>query len=225
MSEINDLLEFDALAEAERATGSSYKDNEATMLLGMLLMAEANERVKDEMMVRDDTHYGVLFADALRILGDLGFEEIHSHDFHPAALFEDEQERTEKFIVLWRAGVLAKITSYGEKVNNFNLYYNWEPNEDVSYHQYTSSGRFNRESYDAGRKVWVGDHDVQTGLRHILNRLESNGQFLDAWLERPFLWFVDYAQEKGDYDYKAITASVIETFPEEIRKAMGPERA
>lgn len=222
MSTIDNLLTMDPLAEAEKVTGESYKDNEETQALGMLLHMEKAAAVREEMGLRDDTFYSSEFGHALRVLMDLGFQIIHQHDFFPRSR-SNKGSRIEQFVVMWRDGVLITATSYmGTTVNSLNAYYNWEPHEGVNPFTFTASGHLHGDSYDAGRKVWIGHQDFRQGLRHYLARLEDNGRFLSTWVERPSLWLLDYDQEQdNDADYKTINEQVIATFPAEVIKAMG----
>lgn len=221
MTEIDDLLNADPLGEAEALTGESYKESEDTLALGMLLHMVKGDAVREEMGLRDDTFYGSSFEDALRVLAELGFEVIHQHEFFPKS-YGSEEPRTEQYIVLWRDGVLATLVSYnGTSVNNLELFYNWQPNEDVRHSPSGASGHLHGESYDQGVKIWIGHQDARTGLRHILNRLETTGKFLTSWIESPFLYLMDYALEAAGADYKVVTAEVISTFPTEVREALG----
>lgn len=221
MSEIDALLNLDPLLEAEKMTGASYKDDADTLSLGLLLQMQKGKAVREEMGLRDDTHYGSSFADALRLMDEMGFSIIHEHTFTPKAWGSTEQ-RTERFVILWREGVLAVINSYGTQVNSFSIYYNWRCDTTDKMYEYTSSGCLNSEAYDRGEYIWIGHHDARVGLKHILSRLEDKGTLLTTWVERPFLWFVDYAQERVDgYDHKKITEQILSTFPEEIIAAIG----
>lgn len=222
MSTIDNLLNMDPLGDAEKVTGESYNDSDKTMMLGLALHMEKTRAVREEMGLRDDTFYGSDFTSALRVLTDLGFKIIHEHDFFPASR-DDEDARVERLVVMWRDGVLIKITSYmGTSVNTLNAYYNWEANKDVNPHAFTASGHMHWQSYDEGRKVMIGHHDFREGLRHYLGRLEDNGRFLSTWIESPSLWLGDYAQEREiGMNYQAVNEQVIATFPAEVIAAMG----
>lgn len=216
------MLKMDPLAEAEKITGNSYKEDSATARLGFGMHLRHRQQVREELTLRGDTHYGSSWADTLRIFADLGFEVVHEHQF--AGSYAD---RIETFIVLWREdGVLAKAETFGSTGRNTaDVFYNWRPNDDVqSTWEYTSSGGLHGPSYDRGEKLWIGNHDVREAMRHKLSRLESNGRFVTPWVERPFLWLLDYSQSKvKDYDYRVITEQVITTLPEHIRTAINPE--
>ena len=53
---------------------------------------------------------------------------------------------------------------------------------------------------------------------------KQHGDFLVPWVQRPFLWLLDYSQTKvPGYDYKAISEAVIATFPAHVHAAITPE--
>lgn len=221
MNEIQELLSFDPLGEAEKITGESYKTSEDTVTLGVLMQMQKSREVAEEMGLRDDTFYGSKFDDALRILDETGFKVIHQHEVNSPDWAEEKFK--DQHVILWRDGVLAVISSYNAtSVNSFSLYYNWHANPDIErIMSFVESGSMNREAYDErGEKIWIGHHDVRTGFRHVMNRLESNGKFLSSWIEPQFLWFLDYSQEKDDKNYKEINAEVIATFPAEVSQAI-----
>lgn len=223
MTEIDDLLRFDALAAAERITGQSYKEDGPTMALGAILHLDASARKREELALRDDTHYGMATHDALRIYAELGFEEIHGHQF-------EGTYGPEIYRVLWHPdGILATVESYswtGEKpgVNNTKIYFSHQAtdSEPVLW-KFPMSGR----SPSAG--ISTGDIDTREGLRHILAKLRDAGEFLNPWVEPGYLSLVDYAQWHTQDDVsprsldfsKNITAEVVSTFPLEVRQAIG----
>lgn len=225
VNEIENLVKMDPIAVAEKITGQPYEDDNTTMALGMMLQMEQGAAIKEEMSLRDDSFYGSKFADALRVLDEMGFAIIHQHEYVYSSF--DTDAVPDRFIVLWRDGVLAVLTSYqATTINTFNIYYNWRFNEQdgSSLFSFVASGGLNQDAYAQGEKIWVGHHDVRTGFRHTMNRLEMNGSFLSTWVERPFLWLVDTKQEnEPDYDYREITDEVISTFPAEVVQAISPE--
>lgn len=215
------LLAIDPLAEAEKITGHSYKDDESTMRLGFGLGQIHGDAKREALIARDDTHFMSDWFDTMRIFSDLGFSIVHQHTFDGGY----EGHREERFVVLWRPdGVLAKAESYGAGRNTADIYYNWRPNEGVDHWGLTSSGGYHRESYDAGDTVWIGHHDVREAVRHTLAALEENGSFVTPWIQRPFLWLLDYCRSKvPNCDYAAINESVIALLPEHVHTAITPE--
>lgn len=220
---LDKLLGTDGLAEAEKITGKSYKEDEDTMRLGFGLHIANTEAKAQALRERGDTTFSFSWDDTVRIFRELGFSIVHGHRFDGGyAGHEDE-----RFVVLWRPdGVLATAESYGRDRNTANLYYNWRPTSEEALgntYEFTSSGGFHTESYDRGEKVWVGQHDVREAMRYKLSKLEAHGEFLPAWVERPFLWLLDYSQPKvAGYDYTSINEDVIASLPEHVRSAITP---
>lgn len=221
MSEFNQLLSFDALSTAEKLTGKSYKEDEATMRMGFAMHLLNGECKRNELALRDDTVHSNPWSHTLKVYADLGFETVYAKAFRG-------RYGTEEFEVLWRSdGLLAKVESFTlagrVSTNHSDLYYNWRPNPEVDRWEYTSSGHCHTPSYDQGDHVWIGHHDVREAMRHKIAQLEAHGEFLTPWVERPFLWLLTYMDTKDpDYDHKAITASVIAELPEHVRKAITP---
>lgn len=210
MSEIDDLLNFDPLMAAEEVTGKSYKEDKDTMHLGFAMHIDKAAAVRTEMSLRDDTFQSSLFSDASRIYRSLGFESIY------AVTFKSKWEHgIDEFVVFWRDGILATLESFEDRVNRASIYYNWAANPDVEAWQYVSSGHF------LGNTI-IGHHDVRVGLRHTLGRMEDAGTFLNPWIERPFLWLVNYSVEDSS-DYREVNDFVISQFPDHVREAITPE--
>ncbi len=211
MTNLNDLIHFDPLAEAERVTGLDYKTDEMTSSLGFGLAIAHNKRLDAALIAADDTGYSSTWDDTLRIFYELGFETILTKHF-------TGNDRPETTVFLWRAGILAMIESYGDRVNSSKIWYNVQFETTEDYWRYISSGSF----VDYDNRIWGGDHDTRIGLRNTLSRLESAGTFLEVWTKRPWLWFLNYMDTKVDgYDYAAINAQIISEFPEHVRAAIG----
>lgn len=225
MTEFDQLLRFDGLGAAESVTGKSYKEDKATETLGLFLHMKNVEEKRAELTLRDDTHYSSSFADLLRIYGELGFEQIHSHQIENI----DAENRDDQFICLWHpSGVLATAESYSwiaahEKptVNRATIIFNIDA--ELLW-KIPMSG-----SIVDG--ITVGDLDVREGLRHYWAKLKGHGPFVRPWIKRPYLFLVDYAQSRqtpqgypdsSEYLHK-ITESVIATFPESVRKDITPD--
>jgi hypothetical protein len=229
-NEFDDMLRTDPLAEAEKLTGKSYKDDEATASLGFLMHIAHNERKEKELGLRDDTFFRTPFVDTLRIYTELGFELVYHEHFRGK-----DDAGMEQYVILWRDGILATIDSYtwstGDQkptTNSNNFYYNWMPSTD-DFWDCTSSGHFITEAYDQGRKIWSGYHDGREALRHNLARMESKGTFLPEWEERAFLWLGNREEQRdlkwNDPKRNKITARIIAHFPQHVQDALGAPRA
>lgn len=209
--EIAAALSLDPLSEAERATGKSYKDDPATMLLGML-GATVHNAAKEELLTKaNDSCFNSTFAEQMALFADLGFEEVYREEF-------DGTYGPDTFVILWQTdGILATCESHaGTHRNRANVYYNYRHPDGYPGFGLTSSGGMRGG-------IWVGHHDVREAARHKLNALWAAGEFVSPWAERPFLWLLNYTEEKGDYDYDAINARKIAQMPEPVRLAITPE--
>lgn len=217
-NEFDNMLNLDPLLEAEKITGQSYKDDEETLSLGMLLHMAKSKQVREELSLRNDTHFGISWTDALAIYEDLGFVEVFSEEFVDKGFYKKDPEKTEVFKVFWRNGFLLTAESYSKQttLNSSNLYYNWIPNDEKSAYHHTSSGHYDKNSDEV--LVWSGDHDAREGLRNIISNLESNGEILDQWQFVPWLWFLNFSVTKEEnYDYRTENTRVISHFPAEVQ--------
>ena len=76
-----ELLYFDAIGEAEKISGKSYKEDKYTGILGMLLMMDNREDKNKLLDLNDDTKLSNDLDNYLRIVKDEGFEIIYKEDF------------------------------------------------------------------------------------------------------------------------------------------------
>ena len=210
--DISEALKFDPLAAAETITGHSYKDDADTMTIGMALGMAHNKAKAAALRDSLDSYYNMPFADALDLFADLGFAEVLHDNF--AGTYGPEE-----YVILWHPdGILATCESYmGDRNNSSKILYNYRHHDGRYPSGLTSSGHMFGE-------VWVGDHDAREGVRHNLDALRAEGEFLPVWVERQFLWLLTYMDSKVEgYDYQAITAERVNRLPENVRRAITPE--
>lgn len=222
---VDALLRFDGLAEAERLTGESYKDSEATMALGFGLSLIGNQAKVAALRAAMDTHFSMTWSAYLSVVRALGFAEVYSAPF----VGKYGKGREDEFKVFWRNdGLLLKAESFvcgeGEpSCNSAELLFNWRSHDPAN--AWTRAGiACSGGLAKSDRSVFVGHKDVREGLRHFIASMEGAGSWLTPWIERPWLWLLNYEQPKVDgYDHKAITEAVIATFPADVRAAISPE--
>lgn len=224
----DDILNYDPLLEAEKATGLSYKEDPGTQALGFLLLQESAERKRDELMLREDTYWGMPYFDAMELALSLGFEVVYSD-----ILRDDKRKHSTGnlvyFNVLWRSGVLLKLESYyggeerGYTVNSAVIYFNWmtedgttpaSPVSGTSHWTRTAPG-YNGELAD---DPWVKimNIDVREGLKHTLEKLGSAGIVPEQWLYTDRLIefaLTSYAERERPID------KLLDKAPYEIEKA------
>lgn len=220
MSDIDRLLSVDPLADAERVTGKSYKEDKGTMALGFLMHLDHSAKKDAALKQADDSWFSMDLAQTLSLYDDMGFEEVLCDTF-AGRTYEDEPTATETYRILWHPkGILATVESYrGAGRNAAKIYYNVDITGSTDWHHATSSGSIARSVTD--RKVWVGDHDAREGVRRAIERLGEVGEFLPVWVKRPFLWFLTYTDtDEVGYDYAAITEERTSRLPQHVQQAI-----
>lgn len=222
MSKLKEALEFDALDTAEKITGNSYKIDKSTESLGFGLMLANNQRKEVLLKEQGDSGFSNTVVDYVRIIESIGFVELLKLPFVNTDGIE------ENFYIFWNYehSVMIKFDthtwgddgSWGEKgvpppnVNGGSMLYNWKPNEDINYYDYTSSGGFNGD-------IYVGSHDCREAIKFKFNNLLNNGTFINDWVDQPWLWLLHYmdTKDKG-YDHNAINEERISKLPITIQK-------
>lgn len=199
------LLDFDALTAAEGLTGQSYKEDPGTEALGLALHLEATRLKREALIARDDTHYSSPFVDTVRIYRSEGFEVVLEDAF-------SGRHGTDQYMLLWNAGMLAAIESFGAVTNTNRVHLNGRYGE----YMHVPSGMSGHFAED----VWVGYWDLRDGTRHKLSQLRSAGEVLPRWVQRPWLWLLSY--QDSTQDRAAITNERISRLPKDIRDAISP---
>jgi hypothetical protein len=234
------LLKFDGLAAAEQLSGVSYKESLVTQAVGFGLMI-ANNREKEKVLKElNDTHFGMTFVDFISLIESNGFVKAYEEEFpNPHT---EEEIVMEKLVVYWKDGILLEATSHWNSLNGGHILFNWEPNPDLE--KYTAlNGCSNgpiiigktepKPFYNKWTNKWEdrieniysnardGSYDVREGLFLKISDLQEQGKFLNPWIEPPFLYFVNYNENKvPGYDYKKITYKKILGFPLHVIEGM-----
>lgn len=224
MTNTDALLTFDPLSAAEEVTGHSYKNDEATGLIGMLIAMHHGEIKNQHLTELDDTVLSNDLDRYTRIITELGFEQVLDVPFDAPGWNDDDPVRHEHlYIYARRDGLLLCFDTYDSvRVNGGKVYYCWKPNPDCERWNCTSSGGM----YEAedGTRYWAGDHDCREALRHNLQKLQDNGSFLPQWPigNGIFLWLLHYQDTKQQgYDYKAINEERLALLPDWVRLMIG----
>lgn len=182
-NEFDKILNYDALYEAEKITGHSYKEDEGTMALGMLLHMEHGKRKQDELALRGDTYWNMPYAEAIDVFRGQGFETVWAY------AYVDERGRNRQASALWSEGILIVADEYEGKLNTAKMEFNWVPNEGEDFtkffHNQISGGMEHRsEGFDdVEGDPWVGVADIHIveGFVHKLEKLRASGQLLKTW--------------------------------------------
>lgn len=219
MSEIDRLLAVDPLAEAERITGVSYKDEKRgkgldnpAAALGLILL-QTNAAAKEKVLRETgDTVFSNELPRYQSIIEKYGFENVLA-DHWLSRWGHDETY----FTYAHRKGLLLAFDTFnGKSVNGGKVYYNWRPASMEVMSGATSSGGLTKDG------VWVGDHDCREALIHNLTKLDNRGEFVCPWAKRGFLWLLNFDEPKVEgYDYKAITEARIKRLPQWVQDFVG----
>lgn len=212
------ILKFDPVAAAERPNGS--RDDKM-----MLVLAFVYGSVKQEHLQSiGDSYYSMPFDHMLALINAEGFVKIYEKVFVDTQYPEDNNH-IERYFVFFNEndGIIITLESYRNRVNNAKMYYNIDLKPDGYRNRCTSSGHFFRKENNKISTTYIGYHDIREGFRFHLNHLRENGTFLAKWVERPWLWFLTYMDTKpAEYDFKAINATVIAQFPQNVIEAISP---
>ena len=104
--DISAALRFDPLAEAERLTGKSHKDDAATSSLGFGLALIHNQEKEALLRSTADSHFNMAFAETVALYADLGFDQVYREQFTGSG-------GAETYLILWHPeGILATCESY-----------------------------------------------------------------------------------------------------------------
>jgi hypothetical protein len=213
-------MDADPLDIAEKLTGKSYKEDEETSSLGMLLQFSKTKILNKLLIETNDTIYGMKVSQYLDIATSSGFRIVLELPFD-GNVGDNHQTYNEMFYILFhdKYGILLTVETYGEtSVNSSHSYYNWIPNDIENYHLYISSGGFNKNEE---KNIWIGNHDGREGLLLNIRQLAENGTFLTPWVERPWLWLLNYVEAHTNADdYKEINQKILNLLPEDVRKLL-----
>lgn len=140
MDDLKKLLNYDSLAEAEKITGVSYKGDDTTTGLGMLLMWDNAEKKEKILSAQDDTLFSETESEYLRKVMDFGFEILSKEGFKSTG-WKDEEIKEQFYIMFHREYSIFLVwdTFRGHR-NGGKMYYNWSPKEDSL--RCTSSGSY-----------------------------------------------------------------------------------
>lgn len=215
IDEVRNIIQRDALAEAEKHTGQSYKNDPETMALGFYSHLDLVQLKKQVLSEIGDTHWGLDLEEHLKVWLKEGFRIIYKEAFVGVSY-----EYAETLFILWHSekGILGFIETYNKtRVNKSNIYYNVKLNSLDSYSwRYTSS-----HTGISDDLVLAGSHDTREGLLVAIDGLEKMGTFMPVWTKPYWYSFATYSEWKDTkLDYKAVTADRVMKLPIEVQNAI-----
>jgi hypothetical protein len=207
------LLNYDALDNAERITGKSYKEDPLTETIGFIDHVRSCAEKRETLELLDDTTFSNTLERYTRILREEGFEQVL------CLPFTGRDEKPETFQVWFHPdGLLLKFDTYGSgSINGGNFYFQIRLNSNSARIGMRCSSQMSRVDESA----MIGDFDCREALRFHIRQLRSAGTLLAQWVEKPWLWLLHYMDtEDPNYNHKAITAERVALLPEHVRKAI-----
>lgn len=197
---IEDLLKFDALAEAEKVTGKPYQGDEGTTGLGMFLLHSKSRALKERLVDMKDTYFGMSWEYFRSTLldGFLGFEEVWTNKFRGID-FDNKPygyEDTESMFLSKERGIIVFAESYsgGSSVNGGHCFMQYRAVSEVMKVWSTiSSGCF----VDKERNILRNELDIREGLLYYLTKIDlmPEKEWVTPWVgpeydRRP--WILNY---------------------------------
>lgn len=134
---ILDLMKQDPLSDAEKITGKSYKEDEGTEAIGMLLHLEKNAALTALLKQAGDTTWGMSVLEYIEVITKFGFQQVYIEPF----VCDNRKESLYIFFHVELSILLSFDTFNGSSVNSGHFYYNWSPNMDLR-GRLTSTGGF-----------------------------------------------------------------------------------
>lgn len=137
------ILNFDALQEAENITGKAYTDKE-TQELGFMMHLLSSQAKKDFLIKKHDTHFNTKMKTFIALAQEEGFEEVGRFPF---IYYDFENKETQECFYLFcqkEYGIILALESFnnGETVNKaqFNFCVKMNNKEDmVKFHSFSCS--------------------------------------------------------------------------------------
>jgi len=244
--EIDGVLHYDALAEAEGVTGDSYKTSRETTLLGIGLM-QRSASAKDRMLrANGDVTNMMSLSEYLAVIERNGFKRVGEWSFSSFMASSREQSRDESLLAYYRTpGQFLVFDTYSGRtsVNGGHIYYNvrplgwdrWKSSITSSGSWYITDPEITEWEVAKSRNeiAWCGDHDCREAVIHNMAQFARFGEFIEPWTNPVRVWFLhhmDTKDEKGEqrpwqsYDASAISYQRALELPEEVRAALSVDR-
>jgi hypothetical protein len=202
--EIIDALNYDAISEAEKKSGVSYKESDAVGWMALRDLLSRNREKREMQNQANDTTFGMSMESYLDNLKDFGFEIIYSKEFP-----SDNCEKDIHYILFHKEyGVLVNTDTYGVSRNSATAVFNFK---------ITGVENWNNLRH-VGLSGCIDCHtsfDARESIRLKINSCLQNGKFTKEWDKKPSLWLLNH-KDSGN-NHKEISKNIISQFPDDIK--------
>ena len=202
MNDIDRLLKYDPIAEAERISGKGHWSNfsEEDKMFALLLNMHHAENKERALKSDKDTYFSMSWDYLMEVLSENGFKIGTEWEF-----IDDQYNQIykEKAGIYYREdGVVVFAESIGDRkrVNSGKCFYELEMKEGVD----------SRDFYNLvhtgccyGENKLENQLDIREGLIHELDKATMYGNFIRTWEHRRSLWVLDYMESHKRIDHDA----------------------
>ena len=139
--DIKKILDYDALAEAEKISHKSYKEDDVTGALGFMLHLESSQKKNKLMQDLGDTCFSETVESYFKKATEIGFKVLYKEDFED---IDGNDISQETLFIMWHYdySILLVWDTHRGNRNGGKFYYNWSPHTLENRHHFTSSGGF-----------------------------------------------------------------------------------
>ena len=202
MNNIDELLRYDPIAEAEKITRKGHWSNfsDEDNMLALLLNMKHVENKEKVLKGNKDTYFSVSWNYLIEVLFDNGFKIGTEWEFIDDQYNEAHKEKAG--IYYREDGVVVFAESYGDgtSVNSGKCFYELEMKDDVDKREFFSlihtGSRYEENKLE-------NQLDIREGLIYELNKAATYGNFIKTWTNRNHLWILDYMESHKRIDHNA----------------------
>ena len=224
MTNLDDLLNFDALQVAEQITGQSYKADSDTTGLGMLLHMMNGQARSEAVTKLDDTPFSCPLDTYLRIVQEEGFKIVFTRTGKKA-----NHNQIETHYIMWHDdGMLLSFDTYNGKRNGADIYFNWKGSDRILPEKCSGGLEcpvgLNRLAVPDSMMFAVGKFDAREAVRHNISKMRRDGKLLKPWRNVGISFFLTAHWDWQDgFDPDAHNAKIIAQLPKHVVDAISPK--
>lgn len=185
--EIEEILYFDAIREAQKQLG---KDSQEALALGLLYHQQAQEAKKEVLKAGADTFWACPMSLALQCAQDMGFELINSC---PLPEWEQSKPRYQRMFYGFYSPKRNAILTMNDSApnaymgdtepvsNSVSLTYQARELFPGNYIARPRGSAFRAGEMENNRHSWYGELDLREGFKFKLRKLDSLVEYLNPW--------------------------------------------